>query len=143
MKVQFHFLADSFGRMSLINICSRGLQHSGRMSWEVSLGWRERSQNRTISSPDPGGARASSTIPTCGCRLLSTLQYFNELLDHSNIFNYMPKYIIVFSCVALHSPFVFDKISFAAHFSNSHREIVVPTNFHVMEIPALLLTGQM
>lgn len=86
---------------------------------------------------------------------MSSRVYFSQLLylslltvlcldkDHSNIFNYMPKYIIVFSCVALHSPFVFDKISFAAHFSNSHRELVVPTNFHVMEIPALLLTGQM
>lgn len=62
--------------------------------------------------------------------------------DHSNIFNYMPKYIIVFSCVALHSPFVLDKISFAVHFSSCHRELAVPTNFHVMEIPALLLTGQ-
>lgn len=50
MKVQFHFLADSFGRMSLINICSRGLQHLGRMSWEVSLGWREA---KTGPSPAP------------------------------------------------------------------------------------------
>lgn len=53
----------------------------------------------------------------------------------------MPKYIIVFSCVALHSSFALDKISHAVPFSSSPRERVVPSNFHVMEIPALL-SGQ-
>jgi len=54
----------------------------------------------------------------------------------------MPKYIIVYSCVAFQPPFVLDKISFILPFPDSYRELVVPTNFHVMEIPALLLIVQ-
>lgn len=43
--------------------------------------------------------------------------------NHSNICKYMPKYIVYF-CVALHSLFVLDKISFVVPFPHSQRELV-------------------
>lgn len=84
----------------------------------------------------------SSHIYFSGLLHLSLLTVLCLDQDCSNLLKYMPKYIIVYSCVALYSPFVLDKTSFVVRFPDSHRELVVPTNFHVMEIPALLLTGQ-
>lgn len=43
----------------------------------------------------------------------------------SNLLKYMPKYIIIYSCIALHSSFVLDKNSFVVPFPDAHREVVL------------------
>lgn len=70
----------------------------------------------------------------------------------SNLLKYMPKYIIIYSCIALQSSFVLDKNSFVVLFQMLTEKLcselcredahsLVPTNFHMIEIPALWLIG--
>lgn len=73
-------------------------------------------------------------------KLKSSHIYFSELLhlsllivlcldqNHSNIFKYMPKYIVYFRA-ALYSLFVLDKISFVVPFPHSQRELVYANQF--------------